>query len=291
MPTAMEQARILFCQRFMNILMAEFGTTQHNMILPDAATIDTFYDIGALRKFVFENPANPFPTANEWMSEIEVFKAEVLPNNDESALARDFDTLYVKFEDTEILQNRNIIAYQQKHDDHVHATEWNTMRQAWQNINHRCLDQFNKLLDPSVIEVDHDEINNGYNRRQQTLYIKYCFESLKNLLNGKYLCWSCMSSWAAKDQFKQHLKTKHRTEIDLVAQLASAQTQRQNREEVLIETNTGLNVVIRAQDRQISADDSLITRLRAQLDDSNAELQLARQHLVAVLANNGRAAI
>ena len=287
-PTRLEECRVLLLQRTVNILFAECGSVQHNMIQPDAVTIDTFYEIGGLKEFLKHHPGMPYLDPNQWMPYIEAFKSIV--NASDQTLSTNFDNFYKTFDDPEILQDRNIIALEQNHAETPHATEWNIIIQSFNNFDHHCLDLLNKLIPPSIMPINEADINSGCYNNPQRLYIKYCFESLKDALNGPYLCWSCMKSWAAKDQFKRHLKKKHRTEIDLVQQLDSAESHRVNREEVLVDSNVELNNIVRSQRQEINqaqtnfaanhtnhnADRATIAELREQVLELRGELELAR---------------
>ena len=187
-----------------NIYQAQYGS-QHYQLLPERdpeLTRQVHGEIGALRIWMTEN--DRLPISDEWTEKIPVFENDVMSRMDE------LPPLFIPFADDDCMQLGVPFCFEPNPElsDTKMFKELASMAANLGDRHFRVNLLLMKLVKHHSVEMDFSNLNNGFRHfnGSQSAFLAFCFEQVRLMFKGRFVCTSCATSFADKSGLKAHIK-------------------------------------------------------------------------------------
>ena len=220
--STMEVARKITTGSIFDLLQAQGGSTQYNLLTRDDHTRSVFFEIGAFRLWKQQNPNDP-PVGLAWREYIGTFKQHIIPDGIENSIYSRFISLYVPLISDEVQHGNKLFALQknpQISDVHF-MSELNNCVSYWKSTCSFERGLYQKLVDAPSVRANTQNLDMGFSLQEQSYFVEYCFECVQKMLNGPYICIICCTSYAEPNALISHCRYKHVTDIDVSLRVAN----------------------------------------------------------------------
>lgn len=200
--TEMKDVTTLIVRTLFNVIQAQFGTVHYQLLSPDEYTIRVHTDVSAYKLWRSRN-GNRFPESDEWKEIIPEIQNTIIHNQN------NLQRLYVPFRDSEIIIRNNSFAFEVNSEitDSSYFRDITTMIRTYLQPDFHCHLLLSKIVRHSSIVVDHEDIDRGYSMSgDQRLMLAACFENIRLMFFGAFVCMHCAQSFAQRCEFKNHIK-------------------------------------------------------------------------------------
>ena len=203
LPTELKDVDLLTTLTLFNIVQAQFGSVYYQLLSPDEYTIRIHKEVAAYKLWRSRND-NRFPDGAEWKELIPEIQNTVIDNMNM------LPKLYVPFIDPEIVYRENsVFAYEVNNQipDWIYFRDVTTALKTYLQPDFHCRLILSKIVRHPSITVNHENIDRGYSLNcDQRLFLAACFENIRLMFFGSFLCMSCSKSFAQRCDFKIHIK-------------------------------------------------------------------------------------
>lgn len=247
-PSTMEDTRIVCVRSMFDILQAQCCSGYYNLMSNDDLTVQVYFELGAVRMWRADHH-NSIPEGTEWRANIPLFKTEIVGDNLDEAIRTKFNPLFIPIISTEVNHRGNLFALQHNIDleENPHETkhfmsEMGTLVDNWNRFSSIEKRIFQKLIISAHVREINEAIDTGFPTCDQSIFIEYCFESLKKMFNGSFICQTCMLSWKDKNGLISHCRRAHKDSIDVAIRInqenARRDGERQLEQQIAEQTQT-----------------------------------------------------
>lgn len=245
---AMEDTRVVCVRGIFDILQAQCCSSYYNLISNDDLLVQVYFELGAIRMWR-ENYPNMIPEGAEWRAYIPLFKTEIIRDQLDLAIQTKFNPLFIPVISTEVIHHGNVIAMQNNlaleenpHETKHFMSEMGTLVDNWNRFSVLEKSIFQKLIVSANVRDNTEEIDQGFPTFNQSVFIDFCFESVKKMFNGPFYCRTCMQSWKDKNGLIAHCRSTHKDHVDVAVRInrenATRDAERQAQQQIAEQSQT-----------------------------------------------------